>query len=491
MLTLVKNRFARTKNRRQSVRLNLEPLEERWCPASVDLLWSPQGGSTLASLGSNWYCRETGTWGTSPLNAPGANVYLGDQSTAPITWDTGSGSSAVYDTNIFNVASNYSAVQEIKKSVTITTSSVNCPGLLNLTFDGPTNDQTYGSYFYLGTGANTINNMALDASILLPRSGNFIISSGANLILAEGSVLPDQTISNTSFDVYGSLTINNGQSPLLMQDSSWLRIFTGAHLTMDDRNSSMKFIDSDNSSNMLFIYPQGDVQIDCTGNGAPDVVKVGILDMGIMDVQGDGTGTTLSLAGSVDPNYAPGGYAIDVIPLPGGSQPATGNSSPSPLTSTGTNATLTLLDKVVLYCPYGYYQAGVSSNLTATLATDEKGNTVQTDSAHRIVINTYSFVQFFDDPGTWGQLSFLSSGVDFNGTLIANVDRASSNCDAINVKTGNIVFGATASILPQLQGSGTQTSWQVFQDQADSWFNWNSVSVPSGWTLGNPGIIND
>jgi hypothetical protein len=77
------------RKQRPTVRLRLEVLEERWCPTTAQTLyWNPAGGSTDASLKTNWHVTTLN--GANPDAAPGNDSTTKDT----IIFDGTSNSSA-------------------------------------------------------------------------------------------------------------------------------------------------------------------------------------------------------------------------------------------------------------------------------------------------------------------------------------------------------------------------------------------------------------
>jgi len=464
------------------VRLNLEPLEERWCPATVTYEWRPQPGTISGSDGGNWYNTTTHTTGVSPLTGGGNVVFSGAYNTG-IIWDAGGNpNGAIYDVDNVQVESGYNSRQEIPQSVTINTAAVNSVqgALLNLYFDGP-QGETNGSYFYVGPGANSIADWNLAGSTTNRPSGNFVIDPGATLDFGDGGLNASEPVNNTTVDVQGGLALQPSSagiySPIALQNGGWLRAVpatggSGGLVTMQDNQYVSNFVTSDgNTDNTVFVYSYATLRV-YTNVSSSDVIQAPVDDMGTMAVYGGAaTGSRrLRIEGGLSPDYGGNGMSLEVIAQP--------NSS---------DAYLLLYNQVFLECENGYGQYGVDSTHTAQMQTDTSGNTVQTDYGASLVIGDNSSVVFVLAPTDFGALTFNSVDVEWEGNLQVYVGEQ-FQCDVVKIQ-GNVTFTNTAFILPLFaDGNTMKGTWSVITCTG-SWTGWSNALVQEGWMLGGNGCV--
>lgn len=469
----------------KSVTPRLEALEERWCPATVTYEWRPQLGSMTASDGKNWYNTTTKTTGVSPLTGGGVAQFDGAFN-SPITWDTGGNlNGAIYDVAKVTLQNGYTSEQEIGKGVTINTGAVSSArgSLLNLLFDGPqAASPSAGSYFYVGTGANSIADWYLVGSQDNHPSGNFVIDPGASLTIGNNAVNATEPVSNTVIDVQGTLNIQPSATgsfaPIALQSGAWLRAEnvngSGGTITMQDQGYIATFVSSDgNANNTIFVDPFASLTVYCNVHTG-DTIGAPILDNGTFTVYG---GTSqgfrlLNVQGSVNPAYGGHGGSVDVE--------ATSNW----------NAYVNLWNQVKLDCQSAYRQYGIDSTHEAILQVDTSGEYIQSDNAD-IFIGSNTWVIFATTPQPYGTLTLISSDVDWQGGLQTEVDEEfeyNNPCDVIAIQ-GNVVFSNAATIAAYVNNYRIGLwAWQIFTCTG-TWTGWSGVQVPSGWSTGSNGYI--
>jgi hypothetical protein len=125
MMFSLRQSFRRAKataKRRDFVKLNLEALEERWMPdATTDtLIWNPQGGSTDASLQTNWYDQTQSKQGVIAPTATNLVILMNSNSMVPNA-NSPIEFTAAEDVKSLNVWTGYQNTMTIDDGATVTT----------------------------------------------------------------------------------------------------------------------------------------------------------------------------------------------------------------------------------------------------------------------------------------------------------------------------------------------------------------------------------
>jgi hypothetical protein len=176
----------RTRLRRPAVKLNLETLEDRWCPASA-----------------TWYGTVNNQW-DNPLNWSNHSIPIGPDQIA--TFD--GGHNVPCDFNFSNSGSKvllqngYNAKIEVSTSCTMTAYGLGIGGncVFNLQLDSDLLNREFGTFYLHPSGSTEMGDFNLTDSMPGGGLGQFIIDSGSTVNMGD--------ISGLTVNMVDSVTIN-------------------------------------------------------------------------------------------------------------------------------------------------------------------------------------------------------------------------------------------------------------------------------------------
>ena len=285
----------------------LEPLEERWCPAggppnTDTLVWKPQGGSTDASLASNWYDQTQATQGVTAPSGTNPTILDGNTANSPIT------TTLPLFVKSLTVQGNYNNTLTIKNGGTVTTYASNI----------------------VNSGSILTIVSADTAGILLDNTGtNFTIAFGATLNLKDvagatsGASFFDASASNSGEYLKNAGTMNwtgtVGFGTQFVEDDIQAPVLNTGTFNVNGNNGgdnnaaagilSVSGQDATNTNNVSFDQNSGSCNL---SNGATLKVYEGYYQSGGTLQTTDATTCTLYAIGKGgDINIAGGKVVVD------------------------------------------------------------------------------------------------------------------------------------------------------------------------------------
>lgn len=360
--------------------LNLEALEERWCPAGDTYTWNPGNVNTLASNPANWEKNKVQQNANGSL--PGANandtvVLDGKTSQKNIEWNQG------FTFSTMNLTNAYIGDQIIDTKVAVDLTGDNGSGSVNAAAGA------LGVKFADNTGTLTIHdNSTIAAFTVFGASGTVAITGGKTTICT-GAVKGTSEFGGT-LKISDATLEDKGQTQLaliggnttIQIDSANLQVDGGAGNTLisEDVAGSNDYIDVGNAGILTYLGKAGVTDTITT----PVLVESG----GTFTLNGGGGGT-LTVSGK---------------------EQGTNN------VSVYSSGTINLSNGITLNASSGLQATSISH--VATLDSQTESITV----AHGYPCTIDGSLQIDTASGTFGHLTINRDTLNFDGTLTVAIN---------------------------------------------------------------------